>query len=461
MWSSRAEVPLADRDAEARGVLRDPLAHARDDLHRLADPGLVHVGRIPQARVERSAERRRSRDRSRRPSPSRSRRSPGRSGRRRRRGASPGPLLVLAELPQVPGEQRHVAVRAAVGPAAEARPRPRPRRGTGPAPLGRSGDGRVRVGAPDGAAVRDRPLEQLVVGERLGVDVAVRRVPEHRLVVEDVLGDAALADGAVACRISSHPALDLGGRVAHARPRRIRGERAPVGRSPSPASGRSGAVARCAPSRDTGNAYDVVSLATHPSIGIVSAVARPCARFSSRNVSWVYGPRRLTSTFRKNQSLLVFQAAQLPVVAAARVAAPAPRRRAELPPRRRRVTCARDAIDEGADGPRGDAAVHRRARRAAAVHPAGPPSPRRRRASRPPRARRARRSRGAAGAAGRSRERPGRGGDVAADRERHPGEHGVLWPERPQVAEALHRDDHRARRDPERGGALLGDRARG
>jgi hypothetical protein len=96
-------------------------------------------------------------------------------------------LLVGAELLQVPGEQRDVAVGAAIGLQVEALGgvlgREKQRR---PAPLRGAGDDRVGVGGADRGAVAERAVEQLVVGHRVGVDVAVGGVPEHGLVVEDV-----------------------------------------------------------------------------------------------------------------------------------------------------------------------------------------------------------------------------------------------------------------------------------
>ena len=52
----RAEVPLADRDAEPGMVLRDPLTEKRQHAHALVDPRLVHVARIPEAARRSNAE---------------------------------------------------------------------------------------------------------------------------------------------------------------------------------------------------------------------------------------------------------------------------------------------------------------------------------------------------------------------------------------------------------------------
>ena len=75
--------------------------------------------------------------------------------------------------------------------------------------------------------------------------------------------------------------------------------------TPLPASGLSGAIACCCPKTDAGNPQDVVSFATQPMVGTVSAVLTPCSRFSSRNVSHVGGPLE-SPTFLKNQSLVRF-----------------------------------------------------------------------------------------------------------------------------------------------------------
>jgi hypothetical protein len=54
---------------------------------------------------------------------------------------------------------------------------------------------------------------------------------------------------------------------------------------PLPESGDHWSVACCAPSSDTGNADDVPSLATQPSIGTVNADATPFATLSLKNLS--------------------------------------------------------------------------------------------------------------------------------------------------------------------------------
>src|SRR5579884_262441 len=72
---------------------------------------------------------------------------------------------------------------------------------------------------------------------------------------------------------------------------------APEGRVPSPASGRHGSVFPWAPNTETGKENDVVSLATQPIIGTVSAPSAPWAAFSAKKS--VYAP---LGRFSKYQS---------------------------------------------------------------------------------------------------------------------------------------------------------------
>src|SRR5258706_5274040 len=72
---------------------------------------------------------------------------------------------------------------------------------------------------------------------------------------------------------------------------------------PLPASCRQLSVRSCGPTAETGKPTDVVSFATHPSMGTVSALITPCDALSARNC--VYGG---TLTFSKNQSLSRFHA---------------------------------------------------------------------------------------------------------------------------------------------------------
>ena len=60
------------------------------------------------------------------------------------------------------------------------------------------------------------------------------------------------------------------------------GNRAPVGETPLP-TGRSGAVACCFPNSLFGKLDELVSLATHPSMGTVITLARCRSLFACRN----------------------------------------------------------------------------------------------------------------------------------------------------------------------------------
>src|SRR5579884_3428335 len=112
----RPPVPLANRQQRPRIEAIDPLAQARDEANRLANPGFVRVAWIPQRARRAQAQGVR-----------------GLVGGARVntltlrivmdvehiQGSSPGLLVVLAYLLQPPGQERNVAVRATVGMSAE------------------------------------------------------------------------------------------------------------------------------------------------------------------------------------------------------------------------------------------------------------------------------------------------------------------------------------------------------
>ena len=101
----------------------------------------------------------------------------------------PGPglaagLLVVGLLRQVPRRELHAVMGLAVGPDAASAGVGRRVDVGAPTPVRRADHERRRIGALDGTCVRDRPLDQLVIGQRVRVDVAMGRVPERRLVVQ-------------------------------------------------------------------------------------------------------------------------------------------------------------------------------------------------------------------------------------------------------------------------------------
>ncbi len=91
--------------------------------------------------------------------------------------------LVVVRLLQVPLQVMHPAVRREVGPAVGAAVQGGPEV-RAPAPGHGPEDERGRVLGLDRRRVVHRPLPDLVVGQRRGMHVAVRRVPQVRLVVE-------------------------------------------------------------------------------------------------------------------------------------------------------------------------------------------------------------------------------------------------------------------------------------
>ena len=139
-------------------------------------------------------------------------------------------LVVLTKLTQPPREQRHVAMRAAIRLQGEAHGRVlRRKRILRPSPRSRPRDDRLGIRRTDRGTEGDRLLEQLVVGDRLGVYVAMCRVPEPRFIVEDVLVDAATAALRVAFPDRLDPPPDELGRRRDAREvRRLRRERLTV-----------------------------------------------------------------------------------------------------------------------------------------------------------------------------------------------------------------------------------------
>ncbi len=103
-----------------------------------------------------------------------------------------GLLLVGVKLLQQPGIIVSLVVRVVIGirragsvRLVESADVHRP-----PAPLLRADDLRVRIGGSDGGGVGHDLVVHLLVGGRVGVNVAMRGIPQRRLVVEDVIFDA-------------------------------------------------------------------------------------------------------------------------------------------------------------------------------------------------------------------------------------------------------------------------------
>ena len=193
-------------------VLRDPLPEERQHAHALVDPRFVLVGGIPQAAGRSNAES-----------------GGGRVGFSSRVYSDPlphrvevhvedvedsgaGSLLVLADLAQVPGDQRLIAVEPAVGPKLYAECRILRRILVAePPPFGRTGNPGFGVRPPHRGRVGDRLLEELVVGRGLRVHIAVRGIPQTRLVVENVGVDAS-ASRSIRLPDPPHPLFDDVGR---------------------------------------------------------------------------------------------------------------------------------------------------------------------------------------------------------------------------------------------------------
>ena len=179
----------------------------------------------------------------------------------------------------------------------------------GPSPFGGTRDHGLGVGAANRRPVLDGAIEQLVVGHRVGMNVAVRGVPETRLVVQDVHVNAALCrarDRSRGCR-AIHRSMSSGGAgtlVKVGGPGLIG---VPSGLAPSPASGRLGIVG-CAAGRIStmGNA-DRRRVLRDPTDQ--SERRAPSSSLAPASPSSHCGePGACQScTFSKNQSLPVFQ----------------------------------------------------------------------------------------------------------------------------------------------------------
>ena len=215
------EVPLADLDSHPRRVRQNPLLEAGNELDRLGNPRLVDVGRIPERAGRADAKR-------------------GRRGVDSSVGAThalllwievdvdevdeavPGQLLVPAHLSQPPREERDVPVRQSIGRHVEAHGGVLRREEIlGPTPGRRARDESIRIRAAHGFAVGDGPREEFVVARRVGVDVAVCRIPEHRLVVENVDVDRARRRAPAAPLDLAYPGGDGLGRSGDARAGRV------------------------------------------------------------------------------------------------------------------------------------------------------------------------------------------------------------------------------------------------
>ncbi len=137
--------------------------------------------------------------------------------------------LVVVRLLQVPLQVVHAAVRREIGSAVGAAVQGRPEVGA-PAPGHRPHHERARVLRLDRRRVVHRALPDLVVGQRRGVHVAVRRVPEVRLVVEGEEPRAARGRRPDAPRDVRHPAgHEVGPDLARGVVRIVAGDRRAVG----------------------------------------------------------------------------------------------------------------------------------------------------------------------------------------------------------------------------------------
>ncbi len=168
-----------------------PLLHARDEPHAVGDPGLVHVARIPE-RARRAVAARLHR----------ARRVAAELPalrveveRQHVQQAVAGRLLVLAHLREQP--RNVVAVRVAFRRAVPAAVLLAPLEVVArvevarPAPLLGPGEHGAGIDLADRRPVRDPEVPQLGHALALRVDVAVRRVPDARLVVVEVVAHAA------------------------------------------------------------------------------------------------------------------------------------------------------------------------------------------------------------------------------------------------------------------------------
>ncbi len=223
----------------------------------------------------------------------------------------------------------------------------------GPAPLGGAGDERLGVGLPDGAPVADGAVEQLVVGDGPGVHVAVRVVPERRLVIEDVLVDHRRAALAAERVDGAHPAADELRRGHHAGARGVaRFDGLAVGREP--VAGAAGVVDVLLLPEDLHGEADALLVLRHPAQhghGERGGEAAVAVHLEEGGPGEVVAPH-VVGVLEVVVARGVPGRAQLPVEAAGGVSAPAAGGGAQLPLVVAGVFGAgveRDAVDVGAD----------------------------------------------------------------------------------------------------------------
>ncbi len=255
-WSSAPQLYSVMASAGARVVGGHPLVHARHQADRLADPALVDVGRVPQ-QARRAQAQRLGRGVARR------RRAPRRAGRSARRGSRGCARRAAARSrASAAGTTRRTArCRGPGGPAGSSTSR-RPAaqssadqkyavqpHTTGPSVLAVGSRGLDRRGVRLGA------VAHLVVAGRLRVHVAVGVGPQHRLVVEVVVGArrraaavAVAADQVARPSPCTNAGVDRRSLVSAGSLPVIS---LPSARTPLPQSGSHGSVDCCAPYADT------------------------------------------------------------------------------------------------------------------------------------------------------------------------------------------------------------------